>query len=451
MGVGATKRNKARALFISSLHILKIVAASANRTSVSPAHETYRRLLLPHRHGYPLWIPEPDDNLCDAYRAQGVRIGDVGYPSDDGGFYYLFNICEAADHEININRTPVGFQPLALDPNDISLRSKMHKPNTDISSLQITKTQLSVADAMAVPHFPEGFRGGFEFHSSFTEGAILMLPDGATRNNLLPEDKFRDYAIENGFSWYQFVNEIKRRRIRNGSLYLITGRDNTASWGVASFSDHEAEGSVSLKFIAAEEVQGSGRMSYSWQAHNSISQRADISHNGAQNQCVFLRGLRIALSKSLFSKFGPVELANIVDSKPSDFNPSDHIPFGQSGSGSPTAGGSNNAPNSQYSGQTRTNTFDIDCSLVDPGPEGVVLEELSERSHVNHPCDVINDFLLSTNETADISIAHDNEWMSLVNDDDAGFPDNQELLRRLQSKYDIIETDGNYEPPPTRV
>jgi hypothetical protein len=104
--------------------------------------ETYVKLLLPHRQGYPLWVPEPDENLPKAYQARGVSIGDLGYISDSGGFIYLFNICEAADHEVNAGRTPEDFRRLHFDPiNGVVYHSQMHKPNTDISSVHMRKSR----------------------------------------------------------------------------------------------------------------------------------------------------------------------------------------------------------------------------------------------------------------------------------------------------------------------
>jgi hypothetical protein len=115
------------------------------------SQETYVKMLLPHCHGYPLWIPEPDDNLPNAYRIQGVRVGDLGYVSDSGGFEYLFNILEPADHEINLDRTPDGFEQLSppLKAKEITSRKEMHKPNTDICSMKMKKSFVSRDDVEA--------------------------------------------------------------------------------------------------------------------------------------------------------------------------------------------------------------------------------------------------------------------------------------------------------------
>ncbi|KAJ7592697.1 hypothetical protein C8J56DRAFT_1127186, partial [Mycena floridula] len=152
----------------------------------------YARLLLPHGCGYPLWFPESDFNLPDAYKEKGVRIGDLGYLSHDGGFNYLFNICKPSDHPINAGRTPQGFQPLTLSSrSDVRLIPNAHRANTDISSLEIRKLQISVPpDASSPTALPEGFCRGFEFQSTSSAGAILMLPDGGSRCDLLAQKPF---------------------------------------------------------------------------------------------------------------------------------------------------------------------------------------------------------------------------------------------------------------------
>ena len=55
------------------------------------------------------------------YRAQGVRVGDVGIFTENGGFDFLFNICVPRDDPINPGKLPENFIPISppLDPTDI--------------------------------------------------------------------------------------------------------------------------------------------------------------------------------------------------------------------------------------------------------------------------------------------------------------------------------------------
>lgn len=95
-----------------------------------------------------------------------------------------------------------------------------------------------------------------------TEGAVLLLPDGASRKDLLNrKDSFQEYAMHNALRWYQFANQHLGRQIPNGSLILVTGCDMAFKWGIASFSDVSSDVEVELSFIP------SYRGTYSWETN----------------------------------------------------------------------------------------------------------------------------------------------------------------------------------------
>jgi hypothetical protein len=105
-----------------------------SETEVSDS-ENYARFLLAEKHGYPLWLPDSFANLPSDYRDKGVRIGDLGIITSDGGFDFVFNICLPPDDPVNLNRVPTGFRPLQLDDNrDIATVPHMHSRGCDISS-----------------------------------------------------------------------------------------------------------------------------------------------------------------------------------------------------------------------------------------------------------------------------------------------------------------------------
>lgn len=87
-----------------------------------PPQDIYARHLLSSR-GYPLWIPEPDRELLEYERTEGLGIGDVGMVDpEDGCFDVLFNICLPPDHPFH--RTfgvPDGFMPIWLSDGDIRI------------------------------------------------------------------------------------------------------------------------------------------------------------------------------------------------------------------------------------------------------------------------------------------------------------------------------------------
>ena len=56
------------------------------------------------------------------YRAQGVRVGDVGIFTENGGFDFLFNICVPRDDPINPVELPDNFIPISPPVNPIHIR-----------------------------------------------------------------------------------------------------------------------------------------------------------------------------------------------------------------------------------------------------------------------------------------------------------------------------------------
>lgn len=62
------------------------------------AADIYAQCLLPLKEGYPLYRPELhrrlNDDVYDAYRREGISIGDIGIIRPGGDFDFLFNICK---------------------------------------------------------------------------------------------------------------------------------------------------------------------------------------------------------------------------------------------------------------------------------------------------------------------------------------------------------------------
>lgn len=170
---------------------------------------------------------------------------------------------------------------------------------------------------------------GFQFTCSSSEGAILLLPDGACRIDLRKQkDVFRTHAIENALRWYQFANEEQGRDIPNGSLILVTGCDMAQSWGIASFSGAPTDG-VELKFTASHVVEDMDIFTYSWQTNCSADVRTGPNRTNARPIQTFSRqsteDAQTILgqeTRDVIPQSSPGAFANphLVDSRSSTFN-----------------------------------------------------------------------------------------------------------------------------------
>jgi hypothetical protein len=108
----------------------------------------------------------------------------------------------------------------------------------------------------------------------------------------------------------------------NGSLYLVTGCDKSASWGVASQSTASAECEISLEVRACEMAEGLS-VAYSWDRRGPASVRVSGRRDAdgqvtRQSHCPFIRGFKISV-RSLSKLRSPVKLAVIDSSKPNRF------------------------------------------------------------------------------------------------------------------------------------
>jgi hypothetical protein len=89
-----------------------------NTVEEEPSNSIFQRHMYLEKHGFPLWIPQPNLRLSRSYRRRGA-IGDVGIFTAGGGFDFLFNICLPAGHPSNPDQLPEGFCRLELKPADV--------------------------------------------------------------------------------------------------------------------------------------------------------------------------------------------------------------------------------------------------------------------------------------------------------------------------------------------
>ena len=169
-----------------------------------------------------------------------------------------------------------------------------------------------------MPNIPVDVSADYSFTSASSEAAILALPAGASRQDLLSINKFRRHAIENAIRWYEFVNGTLGREVPNGSLYLVTGCDKSTTWGIASVAGATQANTLSLRFTAAQLLQASAEYTYSWETYCPATVRIGPSGlSPLQNQCIFLRGFKLTLREGPIAMWkGPTKVSPVLGAKP---------------------------------------------------------------------------------------------------------------------------------------
>ncbi|KAF5389029.1 hypothetical protein D9757_005019 [Collybiopsis confluens] len=398
----------------------------------SNASEVYARLLLPHGHGYPLWIPEPNANLPPAYLSHGIKIGDIGLVTSDGAFDFLFNIFLSGAHVINRGRVPERFIELARRERSLRETSQMHRPGLPICSSGTDVAMLEAAASVPIPGVPLMIGAGIELNFTQSRGAVLMLPTGASRVDYGDIAGMRKYAAENAESWYQYVNGPSLgREAQNGSLYLITGYDKTSTWENAAF--FQSEKTITLKFVASGPGDGRLRLSHSSAMRSGIPNRYILSP-GYEGQTLG-QGQGCKYNGSVAKQY--YASGDVVPS--SSFTSSSSV----------AAGGSSDQTSSSGSSEAHDDNLEISSleseipQFSDISSPSSSLSSDSEESstQIYHPSNIINDYILNKCSTANVAITHDDDWCSILENSDTEVPNGFELIRRIEAKY-RLRVDG---------
>ncbi|KAJ7663855.1 hypothetical protein DFH06DRAFT_1087669 [Mycena polygramma] len=397
--------------------------------------ELYSRLLFPKKQGYPLFHPAPFDDLPDSVRKIGTEIGDVGRITQNGSFDPIFNICRTRDDPSNRFGVPPAFEQIPLGPDAIATSALAHLPGSHICNTSISKRRLDVDAGLENVFFPFGAGAVVEVSIDSKQTGLLLLPDGASRWDLRRQGLFRDYALKHAQNWYAFVNGDLQYMVGNGDLYLVTGVTKSTSWSVAAVEDHSSEGKISLKLKAAQ--AGSAGAAWAWESEsggssvNSGPRRRLGEESWKDNQTVFLRGFKVAVRSKPTLRRAP-KIRDIVNSKWSDIpSKGTFIPFSTPPPKSPTG------PKDSISSLTASRS----TSDSDSGSDDESLSS-SEASKFYHPSTVINEFLLDCVVDAKVAVTHDNEWASILSEEENEIPGDSELIRRVLRNFRVNNFNG---------
>lgn len=363
--------------------------------------EIYSRLLLSHRHGYPLYHPEADLGLPSQYRRRGVSIGDVGIVTRDGTFDFLFNVCSSYA-AVNPRELPDDFELLQSDYLSCReyLRPKRHLFSDNVK--QINDSPVA-------------------YECSGPEGAVLELPKGAMLFEATNRCPFQDLAARHALNWYKYMFIDKARDANNGSLYLVTGCVKAKEWGIAVF-DRPSSSQDYLRFVAdASPHEHDDDASYSWEMMGAVIAKIvpntdddddDVITNDGEehNQCLFLRGYKIMLREQIWNLLVNRQLDPAQFLAQQETNRTNH----EDQSGAPWGS-------------------DSEATLKSDPVQGVLLTE-HFGVPLLHPSDFINRSLLQCAPGANVALTHDDEWCTTLPDHFASIK-LDELRKKVFEEY----------------
>jgi hypothetical protein len=78
-------------------------------------------------------------------------------------------------------------------------------------------------------------------------GAILSLPTGGKREDVIGTKPFEDYIRDHVVSWFNWAQDNKLDVERTEDLILVTGRTLVTSWAAAVYVDNTTDAEITLE------------------------------------------------------------------------------------------------------------------------------------------------------------------------------------------------------------
>jgi len=279
----------------------------------------YRSVVIPLFTPSPIGVGRPE-----IFKKFNVCVGDVGYFTDTGGFFVLFNVFLPSSANIALGLTPPdAFEPYApvYYAEDIS----------DIRSLPRTNYRhchgdFSQRDSDA-PQNPQRLVWPFNlsnhlivFHREYIasyhmeaprdkkkatqrDGSILDLPHGGWKDilNVATKLRLRKYLEDHGKDWYHHYLNQPTTPIIEDSLKVVTGSYKCIGWALGTCST-ESSGSISASLYKASD---SGPY-YDWDRHDEVvvqmgplAEETQGDRDFPPNQCVAVQVYSIKIAKTI--------------------------------------------------------------------------------------------------------------------------------------------------------
>ena len=112
-------------------------------------------------------------------------------------------------------------------------------------------------------------------YKSRTRGALLSLPNGGRREEVIRTKVFEDYTRDHVVSWFNWAQKNKLGVERMEDLILVSARTLVNSWAAAAFVDNTLEAEITL----ASRTLSNGSANFVW----SKIQGPVVYHNSRQD------------------------------------------------------------------------------------------------------------------------------------------------------------------------
>jgi hypothetical protein len=206
------------------------------------------------------------------------------------------------------NIVPRNFKPveppfsewkIQVSPGDIT-------PGSILTSQGITNTRISEQPLYVSSLFLQISSASFPysevvFTSNAREGGVLILPEGATREDIAEPHNLYPYLKEHASDWYQYANGYSDMPLLqpnvNSSLFIITGTDRAKTWSLAQFPPNDSALVRPTIFHYIDDPEQGRSFDTNYGASLFASDEKGSNAEGKFPSTFFIRGISIALNK----------------------------------------------------------------------------------------------------------------------------------------------------------
>lgn len=185
-----------------------------------------------------------------------------------------------------------------------------------------------------------GLGAGYRFSCNAEQGALLLLKDHATAQQIHPSSPhFINYMRKNYQNWCKFARDTRGLALEPEQLVLVRGWVKTTEWAVAAFLHGGSEQELSFQAEAGSFAKAKFSVAVSQNhsssvLHRSGPRRAATCDEGEvspppQDQCVFLSYFKLKRSPLFKLRMKIVAAAEPKDDRqhtpPADGEPHDEL------------------------------------------------------------------------------------------------------------------------------